>query len=158
MTTHAHSTDAIQQLVDTAIAFVSRTGVKVIAYEQGYVKLRMPLANNTNHIGTMYAGALFTLAEIPGGILTLDAFDMQRYFPVVAEIQLEFVKPAATDIEVEARLSPTDIARITEEAETSGKSHFTLTLTLTDDSGETVAISQGQYQLRQTAWQSENAE
>ena len=36
----------------------------------------MPFKPNRNHLGTMYAGALFTLAEIPGGAVLISAFDM----------------------------------------------------------------------------------
>ena len=49
------------------IDFVKRSGLKAEVLEPGRVCLRMPLQGNQNHIGSMYAGALFTLAEIPGG-------------------------------------------------------------------------------------------
>ena len=53
------------------IDFVKRCGLKAEQLEPGFVRLRMPLSGNQNHIGTLYAGALFTLAEIPGGALFL---------------------------------------------------------------------------------------
>lgn len=66
----------------------------------------MPGAGNENHIGSMYAGALFTLAEIPGGALFLTSFDSARFYPIVKEMTLRFRRPAKGDIRVEARLMP----------------------------------------------------
>src|ERR1700752_1903692 len=49
-----------RQALEKGIAFVGRTGLVVEELKRGYVRCRMPYAGNGNHIGTMYAGALFT--------------------------------------------------------------------------------------------------
>ena len=108
----------------------------------------MPLHGNQNHIGSMYAGALFTLAEIPGGALFLTSFDAQRFYPIIREMNLRFRRPAMGDIQVEARLSNEEIARLEEQASQQGKAEYVLELQLTDGSGEVVAESRGHYQLR----------
>jgi hypothetical protein len=59
--------EIIKELVERKIAFVERMGLRVMDLISGYVKLMAPLRGNENHIGSMYAGALFTLAEMPGG-------------------------------------------------------------------------------------------
>ena len=53
------------------IPFLGRTEIVVDHAERGFVRLRMPFEPNVNHVGMMYAGALFTLAEVPGGHLFL---------------------------------------------------------------------------------------
>jgi acyl-coenzyme A thioesterase PaaI-like protein len=110
--------------------------------------LRMPLAGNQNHLASMYAGALFTLAEIPGGALFITSFDVTRFYPVVKEMQLRFRRPATGDIWVEARLAADEIERLQNEAQTNGKAEYLLELELTNASGEVVALSRGVYQLR----------
>ncbi|UUY09911.1 PaaI family thioesterase [Pseudomonas sp. J452] len=130
------------------IDFVKRSGLKAELLEPGHVRLRMPLQGNQNHIGSMYAGALFTLAEIPGGALFLTSFDVQRFYPVIKELNLRFRRPASSDILVEANLSAEQIASIQGEAEREGKAEYRLELQLTDSNGEVVAISQALYQLR----------
>ena len=57
----------------------------------------------------MYTGALFTLAEIPGGAIILSAFDMKKYFPTLAKSEIKFVKPATTDVTAELRLSESQL-------------------------------------------------
>ena len=130
------------------IDFVKRSGLKAEMLQPGHVRLRMPLQGNQNHIGSMYAGALFTLAEIPGGALFLTSFDVQRFYPVIKEINLRFRRPASSDILVEASLSTDEIRRIEDEAERLGKAEYRLELQLCDASGEVVAQSNALYQLR----------
>ena len=130
------------------IDFVKRCGLKAEQLEPGFVRLRMPLSGNQNHIGTLYAGALFTLAEIPGGALFLTSFDVQRFYPLIKEMNLRFLRPATSDITVEARLSDEEITRIQAEAERNGKADSHLELQLCDASGEVVAQTRALYQLR----------
>jgi thioesterase domain-containing protein len=140
--------ELIRQLTEEQIAFVQRSGLKAEALEPGHVRLRMPLAGNQNHIGSMYAGALFTLAEIPGGALFLTSFDAQRFYPIVKELNLRFRRPATGDIRVEARLAAEEIQRLQKQVTEQGKAEYRLELQLTDDGGEVVAESSGLYQLR----------
>ncbi|MET1081237.1 MAG: YiiD C-terminal domain-containing protein [Pseudomonas sp.] len=137
-----------RQLTEEQIAFVKRTGLKAEVLEPGFVRLMMPAAGNANHIGSMYAGALFTLAELPGGALFLSSFDPKRFYPVVKEVNLRFRRPARGDIRVEARLTPEEILRLERQAATEGKAEYCLELRLTDEQGEMVAESRGLYQLR----------
>lgn len=137
-----------RQLTEEQIAFVKRSGLKAETLEPGFVRLCMPLAGNQNHIGSMYAGALFTLAEIPGGALFLTSFDVQRFYPLIKEMNLRFRRPATGDISVEARLSDEEIERLQREATLQGKAEYLLELQLTDATGECVAESRGCYQLR----------
>ncbi len=140
--------ELVRQLTEEQIAFVQRSGLKAEVLEPGRVRLRMPLAGNQNHIGSMYAGALFTLAEIPGGALFLTSFDAQRFYPIVKEMNLRFRRPATGDIQVEASLSEAQIEQLQKQATEEGKAEYVLELQLTDDSGEVVAQSRGLYQLR----------
>ncbi len=130
------------------IDFVRRSGLKAEELQLGFVRLRMPLAGNQNHIGTLYAGALFTLAEIPGGALFLTSFDVQRFYPLIKEMNLRFRRPATSDISVEARLDVAEIERIQAEAERNGKADYRLELQLRDTAGEVVAETSALYQLR----------
>ena len=139
----------LKQLLEEKIDFVKRMGLKAEVLERGHVELLAPAAGNQNHIGSMYAGALFTLAEIPGGALFLTSFNTQRFYPVLKGMNVDFKRPALGDIRVTASLSDAEIQRIEQQAATDGKAPYTLILELKDAQGAVVAISQGQYQLRQ---------
>ena len=144
----AFPAEIARQFTEDKIAFVKRMNLKAEVLEPGFVRLRVPLAGNENHIGSMYAGALFTLAEIPGGALFLTSFDVSKFYPIVKEMNLRFRRPATGDIVVEARISAEEIERLQGEAQANGKAEYVLELQLTDGSGEVVALSRGIYQLR----------
>ena len=111
-------------MIERGIPFAGRTEVEVLAMEPGYVKMMMPLKPNLNHVGTMYAGALFTLAELPGGAIFLTTFDAGRFYPLIKGMDIKFVKPASTDITVEVRLDPKEAVRIQEIANDVGKADY----------------------------------
>lgn len=140
--------ELVRQLTEEQIAFVRRSGLKAEVLEPGCVRLRMPLEGNQNHIGSMYAGALFTLAEIPGGALFLTSFDTARFYPIIKDMSLRFRRPATGDIWVEASLTEDEIQHLQKQATEEGKAEYVLELQLIDDSGEVVVQSRGVYQLR----------
>ena len=117
-----------RQFTEDKIAFVKRMNLKAEVLEPGFVRLRVPLAGNENHIGSMYAGALFTLAEIPGGALFLTSFDASQFYPIVKEMNLRFRRPATGDIRVEASLSEAQIEQLQKQATEHGKAEYVLEL------------------------------
>lgn len=133
-----------------AIPFVARSGLEVLAMRRGHAKCLLPFEGNGNHIGTVYAGALFTLAEFPGGLIFLASFDIQRYFPVVKSFDLQFKRPAKGDVSIEINLSEEEIKRIEADADEHGKGEFILEGELKTADGTVVATSQGVYQIRST--------
>lgn len=130
-----------------AVPWASRNKFKVISMERGKITAKISLKGNKNHFGAMYAGALFTVAEIPGGVVALLNFD-QKFYPILKEQRVEFKKVAKSDITVRFELSDQELDRIEREAEEMGRSEFTLEGELTDQDGEVVAMSYATYQVR----------
>ncbi|MGQ9671475.1 MAG: PaaI family thioesterase, partial [Desulfosoma sp.] len=140
--------DDIWRMIETAIPFVQRSGLQVLELRPGYVKLRMPFDGNQNHVGSMYAGALFTLGEIPGGALCYATFDPRKYFPLAKEMTIRYRKRVTTDAFIEAGLSQEEIHRIQGDLDTHGKADFVVEADIQDTSGEPVASVRGLYQIR----------
>lgn len=140
--------EAIRQGMSAPFPFVERTGFEVVELRPGHCRARMPLAPNVNHIGTMYAGALYTLAELPGGAMALATFDASRFYPVVKEMHIRFQALARTDVEVVVSLDDDEIARIRTEAEERGKADWSWECRLTDTDGTVVTVTENHYQLR----------
>lgn len=153
--------DAVQELYDQrlqlqvikvlstrAIPFVHRSGVRILTLEPGRVVCEMPLKGNVNHIGTMYAGALFTLAEFPGGPLMLATYGLTRFIPIVTSLDMEFVKAAKSDVRVELSLPADEADRIEQQTLANGQAEFELTGELKAKSGDVVARSLARYQMR----------
>lgn len=137
----------VTQFVGQAIPFATRNGFKVIDFRPGYVKAFIPLKTNSNHFNAMYAGALFTVAELPGGIISVFSFD-ERFFPILKDLKMEFIKMAKTDVTVEFELSTSELSRLENEVSIHGKCDFVLQGEIKDAQGEVVAKSFANYQLR----------
>ncbi len=140
--------EMIQGLVEHGIPFLERMNLKVLEVRPGYVKLFAPLKGNENHVGGVYAGAQFTLAEIPGGALCLAGFDSTKYYPIIKEMNLKFLRPALTDLIIETSISETEANELAHSVEKTGKAEFILEGAVKDTSGQTVAVSRSIYQIR----------
>lgn len=134
-------------MIHSLIPFTARNRYEVTAIGPGRVVSRIPMEGNGNHMGTMYAGALFLLAEIPGGVLAMSDFG-QDYIPILRDMHMEFKAPARTDVTLEVGLSAADVEKLKAEVLAEGKTHFQLKGELKDASGAVVALSTATYQLR----------
>ncbi|WP_100640685.1 DUF4442 domain-containing protein [Marinobacter salexigens] len=138
---------AVNRLIGLSIPFAPRNRFSVEEVRPGYVRARIQLKGNKNHFGSLYAGAYFLVAEIPGGVLTL--FDLgPAYTPILKEMTLEFLLPANSDVTVEFELSPEEVAGILADADATGRAKFSLTGELRDMEGNHVATSIAQYRVR----------
>lgn len=146
------ATPPLAEIVNSALEFTvpiaHKMGVQASEVRPGYAATKVPIEGNGNHFGVMYAGVLFTVAEVLGGALALASFDTAKYYPLVKDLHIFFRKPAATDVIAEATMSEAEIARVAEEADLKGKSDFTLTAKVIDANGVVVAETEGLYQLR----------
>jgi thioesterase domain-containing protein len=139
---------AIAEMTIDGIPAIKRTGIRVLEIRPRYTKILMPLEGNVNHVGMMYAGSLFTIGEIPGGILHLASFDVNRFFPIVKEINIRFRRPATTDVTLEMALDADQADHIQAEAEEKGKADFSLEMEIKDADGQVVSIVNGTWQIR----------
>jgi acyl-coenzyme A thioesterase PaaI-like protein len=128
----------IQRQMDS-IPFMQRTGVRAVEVSRGFGRSLMPLAGNENHVGSMYMGALTTLAEAGAAVAISTVLDFERYFPVITRVDVEFLKPAMSDVTAEYRLSEQRIAELHTELEAHGRCAYTAELPLQDMNGQTVA-------------------
>ena len=134
--------------VHRAVPAIGRLGVVVDAIAPGTVVLRVPIEGNANHMGTMYAGALFALVELPGGLIPLAVLDPGRYTPIVTGIEVQFVAAARTDVTLSAQMDPDELRALAGRVDLDGQAHFTLDLHGEDAHGRTVITSRARYQLR----------
>lgn len=136
------------EFMHATIPVIGRIGVVVDDIEPGRVVLRVPVEGNTNHFGTMYAGVLFTLAEIPGGLIPLTVLDPTKYTPIVTRVDIRFTATARTDITLEAQIGVDELQTLAAQADAEGRAEFILELVGRDETGRTVIESTGYYQLR----------
>ena len=137
-------------LLEGTIQIIKEMGIHIEEMRDRYVKVVLPLAPNLNHIGTMYAGSLFTVGEYLGGPMFVASFDHTKYYPIVKALSIQYRRPATTDVTVEASLSKEEVAAVQKEADANGKADWKMDLELKDKSGQVCCLMQGVWQMRST--------
>jgi thioesterase domain-containing protein len=138
----------IADYCQNGIPAIKRTGLTITDMSERYVKIKMPLEGNANHIGMMYAGSLFSIGEISGGVIHGASFDTEKYVPIVKEVSIRFRRPALTDVTLEVTMTKEEADRIVKDAAEKGKADFVLNLEIKDAGGEVVSIVSGTWQIR----------
>lgn len=139
--------DAVS-LLGESVPLIGKTGARITHLSDRYAKIVMPLEPNTNHIGVMYGGSLFILAELSGGVIWYVSFDHTRFYPVIKEASIRYRKLATTDVTLEVMLGEAEAAAIQDAAEREGKKDWSMDLELKDAGGEVVSVVHGIWQLR----------
>lgn len=122
--------------------------VEIVEAGRTTVAARLPAGPNSNHFGTTYAGCLFSVAEVLGGVYASTSLVLDGAVPLVKQVTIDFLRPATTTVTARSTLSEETIARVLAETEERGKSDFLLETEVTDEQGTVVARTTGTYQLR----------
>lgn len=136
----------LNRLIGVAVPFTTRNGFQVEEIRNGYIRCKIPLKGNSNHFNTLYAGAMFLLVEVPGGVIAL--FELgDRYLPILKELTMRYVKVCKTDATVAFSLPPGRWQAYRETVEREGRCEFTLEGEVFDTEGQLVATSTAHYVL-----------
>ena len=121
------------------VEFVERTGLKRLAQGRGHAHLLMPLAGNENHVGVLYMGAYTVLAEAVAALPGISLLDVERHFPILKDIYVDFHKSAASDVTAEYRLSEEAMADLLADLERKGSATYIAEFPMHDAGGIHVA-------------------
>ena len=140
--------EQVNAMMRMSIPLVESCDIRVLELGRGHARTTAPFEGNGNHFGTMYAGVLFTVAEVLGGVMAATTFDVTKFFPLVKSVEIDFKRPARGDVFAEARLDDATIEAATAAAEADGRGPYELHATVTDAEGTVLATTVGQYQIR----------
>ncbi|MFL6108714.1 MAG: PaaI family thioesterase [Marmoricola sp.] len=135
------------EMVHAVVPILGKMGLEVLVAEPGRAAARIPAGPNVNHFGVAYAGSLFSVAEMLGGIIG-GFFDVPGAIPIVKRLEIDFTRPAMTAATASTTLSEEEQARIQSEATETGKANFELLTEVVGEDGTVVARTHGFYQLR----------
>lgn len=133
----------------TAVAEMIRGGIEQMPYnamvglritEMGGGHARGALAARPevgNHVGTMHAGAQFSLIEAVSGAAVSSAFLdlLGRAVPLAQGAELTYRRPARGDVTAEAHVEPLEMARVRSELDAQGRARFDVRVSVTDAQG-----------------------
>lgn len=120
----------------TKVPFNEFIGIK-LSKNQNYLLQLDAKPEYTNHLGTVHAAALFTLAEGSAAQFLLQSFPVNiidNVIPVVRKVEVSYKKPTNGIIVSQAQLKNNSIEEITELLITRRKVLLTTSVNLFDES------------------------
>lgn len=140
---------AISTMLSELVPFLRKTGIRIREIEPGRVVTVLPAdPGNLNHIGTLHAGALFTLAETAGGTLVMSRFNYSKVLLVARSIEIHYLKPAGAEVECLGVFSEEEAETVRAVLEERAKADVTVHLKLTQGGSTEVARVKAVYHLK----------
>jgi acyl-coenzyme A thioesterase PaaI-like protein len=128
---------ALSDVYKDVVPIIGRMGVEVLDAAPGRVTLRLPWhANNKNHIGTVYAGVLYSFLEVAGGAIIATSIDMTQRVPVIVESTIRFRRRVTGAIETTIELTDPEVVSLNAEVEADPKYRWVLGASAVDEDGE----------------------
>jgi len=140
----------IQSLIEEKVPLAGFVGLEVEAVEPGRARLRMPFSPQVkNHLDIVYAGAIFALAEISGGVAMLSAFEQDGCTVLARRMEIDYVRPSRSALLCDVALPDTVVSESRAAVQTEGKADVVLPIDVQDERGRVVARVVAFYYLRQ---------
>ena len=143
-----HENKALVSYLEKAISIIEKMAMRILDFNKQSVKIMLPKETNVNHLGTVYAGSLFSLADFAGGVLFYASFDHRKYYPILKEATITFKSPATTDIFVEVSMTSEQVEQMKSLADEKGKADWVMDLELKDERGNICCVVRGNFQMR----------
>lgn len=143
---------ALPGLYTAAVPFAGFLGIEYGAIAPGEAVLHLrDDPSKHNHIGTLHAGALFSLAESASGVAVVAAVAerLAGVTPLAARAEIAYDKVARGDVTATARIEG-GAAAVLAALDADGKVRFPVVVELTDESGERCATVTVDWHLRRT--------
>tara|TARA_R110002074_G_scaffold67220_3_gene158444 strand:- start:293 stop:742 length:450 start_codon:yes stop_codon:yes gene_type:complete len=132
--------DTIKSHLSAAVPFANHVGVTLLEIGDGTASAELSQRDEvSNHIGSLHAGAMFTLGEAASGAAMAGALApvILSMRPVAATAGIAFKKIAKGVLTAHAETSEPG-ATLMKTIEEDGKVAFDVTVDIKDPSGETV--------------------
>lgn len=130
---------AKDNLNHSRINYMNMAGIIPIVVEERHVATRLP-ANymHMNHVGIVYAGSFFVLAEATGATLIKCTY-AGRFVPMIKSVSIDYIRPAAEDICIELSMSEEEAESRIAYIEEHGKGRYPMDIPVKTESGELCA-------------------
>src|SRR3990172_8039409 len=130
--------NALAQMVATAVPLNKLLGFEAIEAGAGKAAIRVgapPL--HLNHVGTMHAGILFSVAEAASGVALLSSIleHVSKTYPVVQGARIDYAAAAKGPITAHAEIEPKRLAEIQRAVAAGENTDAQVVVSLKDESG-----------------------
>jgi uncharacterized protein (TIGR00369 family) len=131
-------------------------GIRILELAGGSARGTLPARTEVgNHVGTMHAGAQFSLIEATSGAAAASAFLdlLGNATPLAQGADLTYRKPARGDVVAQASVAAADIKRVRAELGEHGRARFDVAVQLIDAEGTLATEATVRWFIRMNAQQ-----
>ena len=143
---------ALPSLFAAAVPFAGFLGIEYdsVTADETVLRLKDDPAKH-NHIGTLHAGAIFSLAESASGVAVIAAIAdrLAGVTPLAARAEITYEKVARGDVTATARIEG-GVEGVLATLDETGKVRFPVVVDLTDEAGTKCATVTVDWHLRRT--------
>ncbi|MFT6153145.1 MAG: hypothetical protein ACJA0E_000197 [Bermanella sp.] len=140
--------EIIDQICKNSVPLFDFLNVSFEFLADGVFQCHMPKERKvSNHLGSVYAGVQWSLAEVLGGIVFLSS-GINGYVPILKSMSIDFTKPALTDLVSEVRFTSNDVNEMKKSLDKDGRYNFELESNVKDINGNIVATGHAVYAIR----------
>lgn len=132
----------VSRLMQEVIPFNRPHRIAIASLTEDTCTARLPFRRrNLNHLGTMHACALATVAEYASGLCVLSVLGVGNHRLIMSNLSVAYVRRAQSACLATATLDEGTRAWLVRELNEFGKAQFDLVSHVTDADGEEVAVA-----------------
>lgn len=133
----------------TAIPYLVPHGLDVSDETEDYLEVRMPYVKAlTNHVGTLHASALFTIAETAAGLRAFRIVPGNKAIVLLRGAEVQYTRRAESDLTATARVKDGQADKACADFDAHNRADADIEVDVVDGDGETVFKGTFDYALR----------
>lgn len=133
----------------SAIPYLKPHGLRVTEQTDDRTNVIMPYRDQlTNHVGTLHASALFTIAETAAGLHATHVVPGNRAIPLLRGATIEYTRRAQSDLTATARMKDGAAADVCAEFEAQGRADAEVEVEVSDADAKAVFKGTFDYAMR----------
>lgn len=142
------SAENVEKFCKSSVPLFDFLDIKFEFLDDGVICCHLPYDRKvSNHLNSVYAGVQWSIAEVLGGI-AFAANSVPGYVPLLKSMNIEFKKPAMTDLIAQVRFSDDEALNMKQALENQGRYDFELASNVHDSNGNLVAKGLAVYAIR----------
>ncbi len=138
---------ALQNLFLTDIPITRHLGITIATYDDGCLTLKVPLAKNSNHHDTAFAGSINAASTLAGWGLLWLILKESRYQAqiVIQNSAIKYLRPVTSDFNVRCcKPEPAHIAKMLNALSKKGRARLELCAEI-HEYGQAAVLFKGRY-------------
>ena len=131
--------NAKKGITNGKIEYLNMAGIVPEVCEKSHVRFRLPVEPiHMNHVGIVYAGSYFIIAESTGATLIKCVYGT-KYTAIIKSVNIDYVKPCKGDLVVDLSMTDEEAKERIAYVEEHGKGRYPMDIPVMNADGEVCA-------------------